>query len=882
MDLFRLAPGAGQDDFTGSPRLLDPRVPDHVFFDGGEFDPTGIPIPRLERGDIPMSTGPSFGDGAQASHWKDDTSINNILLGIMDPVTPGEIKESILEPDRVAFDLIGYDVVGGGEPGDWRGFRMEQNTHDRNVKIVTEQELPSLRAPGSNAVPSSAQFLGALAPNLKAGDDNLSLGFEVHGLLNAPGDVDVYSFAADEGTEVWLDIDRTTPALDSVVELVDANGTVLARSDNSLAESQNPGLVVGIGEPLGGFDHYSTNPRDAGMRVILPGPTGTTNTYQVRVRSSNPNVQSDIAGGLTSGQYQLQIRLQETDEIPGTRIDFADVRFATVGVEISGPPIHSPLAGEDVESEAFNDVLLEEAVLIPDDQGQPTEAAILNSLLPPFIGPQNLGNLLNSDRNAISVFGVLDEDTDVDWYGFYLAFDAMQNIAGVTDQPGTDRTAGVIFDIDYADGLGRPNTVLSVFDQNGTLIYFSDDSSVADDQPGVSAGADIRDLSRGSVGPLDPFIGPVKLATGEVPGKNLSGGYHDQEHVGDTQGLMDPVFPQFPLGFFQQVPIGYGQQGTYFVAVSSTSMLPSDVVNGLVTMAPVVTGLTNRGQVVRGGTGDSTFVLDPKAPANQVLTGEYQLEIRYTPVPDGGFDTINADVADKNRARDQGQIIIADSSFLKSAEWGIVVDDSLRDLPLYQEWTGDGNTQRISPRNPHTQYTNANYAPHGGPARTLAELNKERIVPGITIKNNLIAGGGDGGIHFKGDPNGFVMRTYDLDLIAATDALLNFNWTPEGHWFTIRDINGDQRTFEFDGDDTVAPGNVQVRFDLNRLNDWPIWAPDTFDHAKSIDRPTMASHVASEIIWAIESTSLDVEIYRGELDSFFIEGATFIDGSALR
>ena len=47
---------------------------------------------------------------------------------------------------------------------------------------------------------------------------------------------DVYTFNAPAGTEIWLDVDRTNHALDLVVELVRADGTVLARSDNSYFE----------------------------------------------------------------------------------------------------------------------------------------------------------------------------------------------------------------------------------------------------------------------------------------------------------------------------------------------------------------------------------------------------------------------------------------------------------------------------------------------------------------------------------------------------------------------------------------------------------------------------------------------------------------------
>ncbi|MCL2923729.1 MAG: NF038122 family metalloprotease [Trichodesmium sp. MAG_R04] len=51
-----------------------------------------------------FSTGISFGDGRQASHWKD-----NFELGIMDPtLAPGELGV-VADLDLLAFDVIGWD-----------------------------------------------------------------------------------------------------------------------------------------------------------------------------------------------------------------------------------------------------------------------------------------------------------------------------------------------------------------------------------------------------------------------------------------------------------------------------------------------------------------------------------------------------------------------------------------------------------------------------------------------------------------------------------------------------------------------------------------------------------------------------------------------------
>lgn len=58
-----------------------------------------------------LSTGSfPFGDGNQASHWKDD-SITGDLIGIMDPTLANGFFEIVGAADLRAMELIGYDVV---------------------------------------------------------------------------------------------------------------------------------------------------------------------------------------------------------------------------------------------------------------------------------------------------------------------------------------------------------------------------------------------------------------------------------------------------------------------------------------------------------------------------------------------------------------------------------------------------------------------------------------------------------------------------------------------------------------------------------------------------------------------------------------------------
>ena len=124
---------------------------------------------------------------------------------------------------------------------------------------------------------------------------------------------------------------------------------------------------------------------------------------------------------------------------------------------------------------------------------------------------QDIGNLLNADRNTLGIAGSIGDGgidgTDVDFYRFEVTYDSVASTGGHFP---------VVFDLDYAGpDLGRANTVLSIFDTNGNLILSGADSNVAEDRPGPLAGTDLTDLTRGTVGVLDPFVGTVELPVGE-------------------------------------------------------------------------------------------------------------------------------------------------------------------------------------------------------------------------------------------------------------------------------------------------------------------------------------------------------------------------------
>lgn len=388
-----------------------------------------------------------------------------------------------------------------GAAGDWRSVRLEPFSHDRNVDIYTELEPFDFDTPGTNTDPAQSEFVGRLAEHLHGGDEELRLGVEIHGAISSPGDVDTYTFKAHGGTEVWLDIDDTSHSLDTILELVDADGVVLARSDNSVVENADPSLLFrnpAIPEnhinPLqksdfNNEDNYTINPYDAGMRIVLPGDADAENSYFVRVRSASPQL-NNLRGGTSAGAYQLQVRLREQDEVPGSVVRYADIRFATNGIEILGQPIHSPLVGET------GDI---------DNVGAGVNN---NTVFAGGIAGQNVGNVFETDRGALSIAGTLHNfggAIEVDAYTFEVDYELTET---------NNSLVPLTLDIDYADGLERPDTFLSVYDAAGNLRFVGNDSNITEDLPAPLHQNDFDDFTRGSVNTNDAFIGPVTVVEG--------------------------------------------------------------------------------------------------------------------------------------------------------------------------------------------------------------------------------------------------------------------------------------------------------------------------------------------------------------------------------
>ena len=86
---------------------------------------------------------------------------------------------------------------------------------------------------------------------------------------------------------------------------------------------------------------------------------------------------------------------------------------------------------------------------------------------------------------------------------------------------------------------------------------------------------------------------------------------------------------------------------------------------------------------------------------------------------------------DSNRFRDQGQVLIQSNRILASLDAGILVH------------AGDRVRNDLIPQ--------GGSLPHPGAPKNFSELNTDRLAPGVTIVNNIVAVSGQTGIEFRGD-----------------------------------------------------------------------------------------------------------------------------------
>ncbi|MEX0819803.1 MAG: trypsin-like serine protease, partial [Pirellulaceae bacterium] len=585
-------------------------------------------------------------------------------------------------------DTNGDSFGSRPSPNDWRSVYLDSLSNDRNVAALLEEELPTAASPGRNATVNNAQVLGDLAERLTAGDDQLRLGFDVQGFLNSPADVDTYAFTAVAGSRVWIDIDKTSFALDSIVEVVDDAGTVLARSLNSFDEVEDPsqidvnspdllaGALGNRDNPLmkrwesGLYDDFgSTNPRDAGLRLTLPGGSGTRGNYFVRIRSASTDP-ADRAGGLTDGAYQFQVRLQEQQEFSGSVVRFADIQYANHGIHVQGLPGGSPLLGEVQENESADPFSPETAedfsfpfaggYPFEDEPRYPTDiyaendainggrdflgsGGIFGSTAPLGARPQNVGDLIDSKTGTISIGGSLRDISDIDFFQLDVGRDGSLE----------DVHRSTVFDVDYADGFDRPDTNLSVFysptgnANRARLVLFGANSNILDDRSTPLDTELIGELlARGSKTERDPFIGPVSLP-----------------------------------------------QGSYFIAVTESGRLPEELVsNPRVRRSPIESGVRifdDHVEVIGGATAapprEEAFVATTSAgwtiTTDRALdfghqrTGTFEIENRQVALPPDPGNAVGQEDDGIPRGLEASQASVISSGMDEIRPWIVAVDD---------------------------------------------------------------------------------------------------------------------------------------------------------------------------------------------------------------
>ena len=207
-----------------------------------------------------------------------------------------------------------------------------------------------------------------------------------------------------------------------------------------------------------------------------------------------------------TGAYELQVRLRQLYEIPGSIVSHALVAYATNGIQVLGMPTNSPLLG---------DTALDP---LGDNVGVAGQTTTLNA-------PQPIGNLLASNQEVLTLAGDLSGHTDVNFYEFGLD---VQNVNGYTDA--STQAWPLQFDMNYADGLARPETAMYVYNTSGQLLYIGGShygynsgggiiyttggSNIADDQQAPNGGSTLNKLASGSYGTTDPSIGTVYLKEG--------------------------------------------------------------------------------------------------------------------------------------------------------------------------------------------------------------------------------------------------------------------------------------------------------------------------------------------------------------------------------
>ncbi|MFN6137341.1 MAG: PPC domain-containing protein, partial [Planctomycetota bacterium] len=503
------------------------------------------------------------------------------------------------------------------------------------------------------------------------------------------------------------------------------------------------------------------------------------------VRSKSTNIDQSSAG-ITAGSYTAQIRLRDQQEFGGSTVQFADIRYATNGVQVNGMPNNSPLTGE--ANSAMYDGIMTDGIV--------------------DLGPLHLTN-----KSAISVAGTLTGGTNR--YQFTvgdLASEYVRNPSGASTYP-------VVIDVDYADGLNRKRLNVQVLLDNDNdpttpgipvTPTTRTRSLIVDDLPGPLSGSDLVDLTRGSVGTGDPFLsflGANELPRGtyEVivtdaePFSTKAGVYQMEIRSGDNitslprnyrgsysttveflNGLSIPDRSTFDvtdganrvtLEWTRTGTVNFGNIPILYSASDTPARLGDrfrDIINQLVQQKQLNVRASDSNRLVTGnGNGiidlfGNVEVIDP----SNIFTVAGQSGIQR-------FDGLS----DQNIARNQGQFTVTHSVFTSNRDFGVwsaPADKYYADGRAQQaRITLTGTTNTTLPPTLGGAYTRnlpvANIVPFGVAPGSVAE--RAGVTPGIVVMNNIFDESGLGGLNLQGETPTWriTVRPGTQDLVSIND-----------------------------------------------------------------------------------------------------------------
>ena len=254
------------------------------------------------------------------------------------------------------------------------------------------------------------------------------------------------------------------------------------------------------------------------MQVTLPGPAGFETEFYVRVSSFDADLDFGTPDGTgdSQGRYELQIRLQSKDVVPGTTVQYADIRYAENGIKIYGPPSDSPLVGEQSEDESINDNFSESVRFSRSEEGfVVADNSPVNTEYPYEVSAQKSGQSADQSPRChlgcwnlgrvrgcglVSVRSFFTRLFHLQQHGVRRPH-LRHRLRGWPEVGPTPRCRFIV-------NRGSDSVAfLPDFGNDGLeLIYYGESSDLIGDQTSIAG-----DLVGGSYGSQDPYIGPVSF-----------------------------------------------------------------------------------------------------------------------------------------------------------------------------------------------------------------------------------------------------------------------------------------------------------------------------------------------------------------------------------